>query len=61
MLLWLWCKPVAIALIGPLAWDPPYATVVALTTNNKKQTNKKTRGKTKLEGQEHEVGPKGME
>ena len=28
-LLWLWCRPVAIALIRPLAWDSPYATGVA--------------------------------
>ena len=28
-LLWLWRRPVAIALIGPLAWEPPYATGVA--------------------------------
>ena len=25
--LWLWCRPVATALIRPLAWKPPYATV----------------------------------
>ena len=24
-LLWLWRRPAAVALIGPLAWDPPYA------------------------------------
>ena len=24
-LLWLWCRPVATAPIGPLAWEPPYA------------------------------------
>ena len=29
-LLWLWCRPVATAPIAPLAWDPPYATGVAL-------------------------------
>ena len=23
--LWLWCRPVAIAPIGPLTWEPPYA------------------------------------
>ena len=22
-LLWLWCRPAATALIGPLAWEPP--------------------------------------
>ena len=29
-LLWLWCRPVATALIRPLAWEPPYAMGVAL-------------------------------
>ena len=29
-LLWLWCRPAAIASIRPLAWKPPYATGVAL-------------------------------
>ena len=28
--LWLWCRPVATAPLGPLAWDPPYAAGVAL-------------------------------
>ena len=30
MLLWLWCRPAAIALIRPLAWEPPYAEGSAL-------------------------------
>ena len=25
MLPWLWCRPAAVAPIGLLAWDPPYA------------------------------------
>ena len=29
-LLWLWRRPVATVLIGPLAWEPPYAGGVAL-------------------------------
>ena len=29
-LLCLWCRPVATALIRPLAWEPPYATGAAL-------------------------------
>ena len=29
VLLWLWRRPVATALIGPLAWEPPYATGAA--------------------------------
>ena len=30
VLLWLWHRPAATALIGPLAWEPPYATGAAL-------------------------------
>ena len=29
-LLCLWCRPVATAQIGPLAWEPPYSTDAAL-------------------------------
>ena len=29
-LLWLWCRPTATAPIRPLAWEPPYASGVAL-------------------------------
>ena len=29
-LLWLWCRPAATALTGPLAWEPQYAIGVAL-------------------------------
>ena len=39
-LLWLWCRPVATALIGPLAREPPCATGVAL--------KKKKRPKNKM-------------
>ena len=38
-LLWLWRRLVAAAPVGPLAWEPPYAVVVAL----KRQTNKNNR------------------
>ena len=30
VLLWLWCRPAAVVLIGLLAWEPPYATGAAL-------------------------------
>ena len=36
-LLWLWCRPAATGPIQSLAWEPPYATGVAL----KKQKTKK--------------------
>ena len=29
-LLWLWCRPVATALMRPLAWEPPHAAGGAL-------------------------------
>ena len=29
-LLWLWCRPAAIVLIGPLAWELPHAAGAAL-------------------------------
>ena len=35
-LLWLWCRLAAIALIGPLAWELPYAAGVALKSRKKK-------------------------
>ena len=39
-LLWLWCRPAAVARIRPLAWEPPYAEGTALKkTKDKKQTN----------------------
>ena len=39
-LLWLWCTPVAVALIGPLAWEPPHAASAALE-KAKRQKKKK--------------------
>ena len=35
-LLWLWCRPVAAALIRPLAWEPSYANGEALKGPEKK-------------------------
>ena len=39
-LLWLWCRLAAVALIRPLAWEPPYATGVALKRPKKKKKKK---------------------
>ena len=36
-LLWLWRRPVATALIWPLAWEPPYAAGVALKRHKDKK------------------------
>ena len=37
VLLWLWHRPAAVALIRPPAWEPPYAVGVAL---NRQKTKK---------------------
>ena len=36
-LLWLWYRPAATALIGPLAWEPPYVVGEALKRQKKKK------------------------
>ena len=40
MLLWLWCMPAALALIRPLAWEPPYTASAALKSKNKTKQKK---------------------
>jgi len=35
MLLWLWRRSAAVAPIGPLTWEPPYATGAALKRQKK--------------------------
>ena len=39
VLLWLWCRPAAVAPIRPLAWEPPYAAGLALKSKTNKQKN----------------------
>ena len=39
-LLWLWCRPVATALIQPLVWEAPYAVGAALKRQKKAQNQK---------------------
>ena len=36
-LLWLWRRPAAVALIRPLAWEPPYASGAALEDTKKRK------------------------
>ena len=40
-LLWLWCRPAAIALIKLLAWELPHAPGVALKMKKRKKKKKK--------------------
>ena len=53
-LLWLWCRPAATALIGPLAWESPYAAGAVLQRQKKKKKKRRggnldTRGDTRHE------------
>ena len=36
-LLWLGCRPAAVAPLGSLAWEPPYASRVALKEKKRKK------------------------
>ena len=46
-LLWLWHRPVAVALIRPLAWESPYAVGTALKRQKKKKKKKKEKKRKK--------------
>ena len=37
-LLWLWCRPAAVAPIQPLAWELPYVTCMAVKRKKKKKS-----------------------
>ena len=37
-LLWLWCRPAAVAPTQHLPWEPPYAASAALKSQKKKKT-----------------------
>ena len=39
-LLWLWCRLAAVALIRPLAWEPPHAVGAALKGEKTKKKKK---------------------
>ena len=45
-LLWLGYRPGATALIGPLAWEPPYAVGAALEKKKKTKKERKKRNIT---------------
>ena len=57
LLLWPWHRLVAIALLQPLAWEPPYAAGVALEkthTHTQKSKEKKRNG----DQRKNEIGKK---
>ena len=44
-LLWLWRRPMAMAPIPPLAWEPPYAAVMSLEKAKRQPPQKKKKKK----------------
>ena len=48
----LWRRPAAVPLIGPLAWEPPYATGAALKRKRKKAEEKFRERDRNREGEE---------
>ena len=52
MVLWLWCRPAAAALIRSLAWEPPY-TIGAAQEMAERQKKKKKKVNS--------VNPEGLE
>ena len=48
-LLWLWRRPAATAPIRPLAWEPPYATGMALKRTKDKKERTQTLSKQHLD------------
>ena len=43
VLLWLWCRRAAVALIRPLAWELPHAVGVALKKKKKEEEEEEVR------------------
>ena len=56
MLPWLWRRPAAVALIRPLAWEPPYATGMDLK-GQKAKKKKKEKKKEKRRLLKHDTSP----
>ena len=50
VLLWLWCRPAAIAPIQPLAWETPYVIDAALKRQKRKEKKFQLAGR----GEEHD-------
>ena len=63
-LLWLWRRPMATTLIGPVAWEPPYATGEPLEKAKRQKKKEKEKEKRKRKEKRKErrkyKGTKGM-
>ena len=61
VLLWLWCRLAAEALIRPLAWEPPCAMGAALEMAKKKKRKKERKKDRKEIGKESSKKEMGLE
>ena len=57
VLLWLWCRPAATALIGPLAWEPPCAMGATLEKAKRQKKKKNEALKKALNPMVHFLSP----
>ena len=56
---WLWCRPVAVALTGSLAWELPHAGGASLKTQERRKEGRKTgRKERRKTGRKEENPPK---
>ena len=60
VLLWLWCRQVAVALIPPLAWELPCAVGVTLKSKKKEKEGRKKEEK-KIEGNQRKTSEHRLE
>ena len=56
VLLWLWCRLTAVALIAPLAWKPPYAAGAALKMQKRPKKKKKKKTGLKKKKRKFKIG-----
>ena len=58
-MLWLWCRPAAVAPIRPLAWELPCAVSAALKTKGKKKKIDYGHGTHSAKSIRYEIGEGG--
>ena len=55
MLLWLWCRPAAIAPIRPLAWESPCVMSAALKSKTKQKPTRTGKQFSKVTGYKNNI------
>ena len=55
VLLWLWWRRAAVALIQPLAWEPPYVAGAAIKSEKKRKEKKMSLSPDTEEGERQQI------